>query len=105
MRVRTRGIEPFPHFRRQRRGIAPHGLKTLLLAHPISIDGWLVFKIEGNRSEDLSEGQGIEFSENRFGRKPFIKTMDDGIERHTSSGNIVPAVALFDVFLRHQCQL
>jgi hypothetical protein len=36
------------------------------------------------------------------GEKSFIEALDDGVERYASAGQIVPTVALFDVFFRHQ---
>ena len=80
MEVFTRGIEPFPQLRGQRRRSMSNSLETLLLAHTISIDGGLVFEVERDRSEYLSESQSFEFSQDRFRRESFIEALDDGVE-------------------------
>jgi hypothetical protein len=82
--------------------IPSRGLETPLLAHSISINGRLVFEVERDRAEYLGERQSFEFSQDRFGGEPFVEALDDGIERYACTGQVVPAVALFHVFFRHQ---
>jgi hypothetical protein len=79
--------------------------EALFLAHSISIDCRLVFEVERNCTEDLGESQSFEFSQDRFRRESFVEALDDGIQRYASTGQIVPTLALFDVFFRHPSQL
>ena len=79
--------------------------EALLLAYPISINCRLVFEVGRDRAEDLGQSERIEFFQNRFGRETFIEALDDGVQRYASTGHIVAAIALFDVFFRHPSQL
>ena len=105
MKVFARGSEALAQVLGKRWCVPLCGLEALLLAHSIGINGRLVFQVERDRTEDLGESQSFEFSQDRFRGESFIEALNDGIERYASTGLIVPTIALFDVFFRHQSQL
>ena len=67
MKVLARRVQAPEQTARQRRRISPSGLEPLLLTHPISVDGRLVFKVKRDRAKDLSESQSLKFSHDGFG--------------------------------------
>ena len=81
--------------------VPSRGLEAPLLAYSISINGRLVFEVEGDRAEYLGKSQGLEFSQDGFRGESFVETLDNGIERYASTCQIVATVALFHVFSRH----
>jgi len=105
MELFARVSEALAQVLRQRHRSSSRSFEALLLAHPISINCRLVFEVEGDRAEDLGESQSFEFSQDRFRRESFVEALDDGIQRYASTGQIVPALPLFDVFFRHPSQL
>ena len=105
MELFARVSEALAQVLRQGRRSPSRGFEALLLAHPISVDGRLVFEVERDRTEDLGESQSFEFSQDRFRGQSFVEALDDGIERYASTGHIVPTPALFDVFFSHPRQL
>ena len=81
----------------KRLGRVSYSLEAPLLASAASVDGGLVVEIEGYRAENLGESQSFKFLQVRFGGKPFVETLDDGIERYTSSRDVICTVAFFNV--------
>ena len=103
----ARRYEAFVQVPGKRCSIPPDGLEAPQPAHPVSglsvnTEGRLIFEVEGDRAENLSQCQSLKFGQDRFRGETFIEALDYGIERYTSTGQVVAAVALFDVFFCHQ---
>ena len=103
----ARRYEAFVQVPGKRCSIPPDGLEAPQPAHPVSglsvnTEGRLIFEVEGDRAENLSQCQSLKFGQDRFRGETFIEALDYGIERYTSTGQVAAAVTLFDVFFRHQ---
>jgi hypothetical protein len=61
----------------------------------------LVLQVIGDGPANLSEVQRFEFAQDGFRRETIIKTLNQGVERHTSAGEVKAFVALFDIVLCH----
>jgi hypothetical protein len=102
MELFARVTEPPAQVLRQGCRSSSRSFETLFLAHKISIDGRLFFEVERDCTDDLGESQGFEFSQDRFRRESLVEALDEGIQRYASTGHIVPALALLDVFFGHR---
>jgi hypothetical protein len=74
MQLLTGGIQATPQIVGQRCGSLPDGTEAALLETAQGIDCRLILQVEGDRTVDLSQSEGFEFSADCFGRKSFVET-------------------------------
>lgn len=73
-----RRYEAFAQVPGKRCSVPPDGLETPQLAHPIrglsvDTDGRLIFEVERDRAENLSQCQSLEFRQIDSGERPSLK--------------------------------
>jgi hypothetical protein len=85
-------------------------LTPALIAHPrklgpsipqVTIDALSVRQVECDSPKHLFQVESGEGIDNAFGRFASQKGIHHGVKRNSAPGYVIPAFALFDVFLRH----